>query len=487
MTPVTRAGGLALLLVLAAAAALSRILPFPRAVLLALWTFWVAGDERATGPLVWREPLVAGFVAGLLIGHLEAGLAIGVVWQAIWPGLLPLGGSRQPAVGLATLVGIVWWISMPQAWSAIRLPCALAAALVAGGWSLVAEGWLRARNRARVEGAEGPGRWEALLRAGVLEAGGAGLLGLGLCAAFPLTLLSPGDVPDLAPLGSEAMVHLVLVALGGVVGERVWRRLRRGRRKAHRAPRSAREEAPAPPAPPLRPARWEGLLALQAAFSTGHLQRVGFLHLVRGAPGNRTRVADLERQLMEEGTLNTQPVMAAALIGALDRILVEREMPRSPLRLLELGGTMLAQWGDRAIWGGVRPGLALLALAFFPLWHLGVAIAFPAVGLVLHFVARVRLYRWGWRRGWDLVQGGTGWCWDRLPGIAGGMLVPLALVAAVSLSAFAGPVPSAFPSRGLWFMLGVPLGAAAGSRPLPWGCVCCGVAALDALAGAGVG
>lgn len=143
--PVSDAGGLAGGLGPAPVAAV-------RLLLLCAWAFLVAMDERALGPLILHEPLVAASVGGALLGFFPQGLVIGLILQAIWPGLLPLGGSRQPSTGLAAVIGVSWLVLLPGAVGPVRLALSLAAALAAAGWGERCERIWRRRNGARESG-----------------------------------------------------------------------------------------------------------------------------------------------------------------------------------------------------------------------------------------------------------------------------------------------------------------------------------------------
>lgn len=73
----------------------------PAAVI--LWGAWVSLDERAWGSWAVHQPLVAGTVAGWILGDVRSGLTAGFLFQALWPGLLPIGGALLPASGLGAL------------------------------------------------------------------------------------------------------------------------------------------------------------------------------------------------------------------------------------------------------------------------------------------------------------------------------------------------------------------------------------------------
>jgi hypothetical protein len=72
-----------------------------RLALLLLWLGLVSTDERASASLGFHQPIISGSVAGWLMGNLDGGAGAGLVFQALWPGLLPVGGTLLPAVGIA--------------------------------------------------------------------------------------------------------------------------------------------------------------------------------------------------------------------------------------------------------------------------------------------------------------------------------------------------------------------------------------------------
>ncbi|MCK4303796.1 MAG: PTS sugar transporter subunit IIC [Candidatus Eisenbacteria sp.] len=523
-----------------------------RLLMLSAWIMLVAMDERALGPLVFHEPIVAAPVAGALLGAFPEGLLIGLVLQALWPGLLPLGGSRQPVVGTASVIGVCWICLLPEGLGPWGPVVALGVTLAAAGWGNEAESVLRRRNEASAAWLQAGTRAsrDAMLRAhltrGLLESGWLGSIALVAFVGLPLLIVAlitavsdgaaaraasapPVDYgfPDAMVWGVGSGLRLsLLFAMGGLIGRQLRKPLRaigqrvrgscdawgpwwgtRERSRTERGlpaeTRKALREEPAEAeremsAPALTWRRLLGLLGLQAGFSDRQLQREGFLLAVRGIPGKRLselgrrETTALEERMLQEGTLNTQPVMAAALIGALDRILIEAErkpLPRSPLKLLEVGGAVLAQWGDRALWGGLRPGMALLALALLPIAPAPVVVAFLTLGLSMQLGGRVVLYHWGWRAGWNVVRGSGASFWRCGPAWLQEALLPLAVGVVgsygVAWFAEAGAVevglPTLFNQSMVWFMLGMPIGLWVGNRPMKWGCLCWAAAALGVL------
>ncbi|MCK4415393.1 MAG: PTS sugar transporter subunit IIC, partial [Candidatus Eisenbacteria sp.] len=91
-------------------------------LLLGGWSLLVSIDERACGPLVLHEPLLAAGVGGLLVGRPAEGLLVGFCVQLVWPGLRPLGGIAQPATGLAAVTAIGWLAWLPGELGVWRFP-----------------------------------------------------------------------------------------------------------------------------------------------------------------------------------------------------------------------------------------------------------------------------------------------------------------------------------------------------------------------------
>jgi hypothetical protein len=503
-------------------------------LLLSLWAFLVAVDERGLGPLGFHEPLVAGVGTGMLLGCFPAGLAMGLLLQAIWPGLLPLGTARQPVAGLGAITGTFWLVCLPRPLGLWVIPLALGVALTAAAWGEVAEAIWRRRNAARhtwagsLSAQRRSGIWTVLQIAGLLELGRTGALGLLAFVGLPLAAVALLDrltgaaagvrgsaganaMGGAGEMGLEFWLSAAsfgaLFALGGIVGRSVGPGLEALRRARARAAggMSARGSADSAGAG-REPAPWPslraqlGMLILQAGFSNRYLQASGFQHLlsVLSLPqASSSARSDLAGRMLASGNLNTHPVMAAALLGAVARVLSDAArgpLPRSPLKLITVGGSVMAQWGDRALWGGLRPALALLALALLPLSPAGATGGFLLAGLTLHVAGRAWLYRWGWRAGWAVFAATGSRRWMRLPDLFQMPLAPLAFVAAVSLCFAAAradlslsAAPAALFSRGLlWFTLGIPCGLGVGVRPIPWGWVCWGAGLAAAFLYGGV-
>jgi PTS system mannose-specific IIC component len=85
-----------------------------------------------------NRPLVAGSVAGVIIGDAEAGLRIGGALELFALDVLPVGASRYPDYGAATVAAVA--LGAWQPWTAMLGPAVLLGLLLAqlGGWSIVA-------------------------------------------------------------------------------------------------------------------------------------------------------------------------------------------------------------------------------------------------------------------------------------------------------------------------------------------------------------
>ncbi len=188
-----------------------------RLALLLSWLGVVSVDERACASLGLHQPIVAGSVAGWLMGNLDGGAGAGLVFQALWPGLLPVGGVLLPTVGVAGgIAGAVagWGAHLAGTralWTADGpLLFGVVLGLIAAGAGGVWERGTRQRNREREERAlasDGPlpdaleraRRWawfDSGLR-GVLL-GGAAVFLAGVIYLWPaaVRLLGASPVPE---------------------------------------------------------------------------------------------------------------------------------------------------------------------------------------------------------------------------------------------------------------------------------------------------
>jgi hypothetical protein len=497
--------------------------------LLALWAALVAADERALGPIVFREPLVAAGVSGVILGRPMDGVLIGALFQWVWPGLRPIGGSREPAAGLGSLVALAWLVMAPREWGAWRVAVAVGGGMAAASGGPALELLARRRNELResllLRDVEDASNARLVVLSGLAEAGGMGALACALWVGLPALLWawrggglhgSPAPAPmvestpwrgvawgEWGAAGAVALAGLMFAvggcARGGYGAWRSeWRRIRDVMHSRDRgaAPDGARPVLDVPDGgahlgrPGASRPGWRRvarLLIIQACYSGRFQQRCGFLWLVQptrragsrdaaGGAEDAARVA-FAASMLSERSPNTHPLMAAALAGALERVLGDAQTSggagRSPARLVQLGGGLLAQWGDRVLWGGLRPFVALMALvAAAAVSGLGSVLLWVALALALEPLARSRLYAWGRQRGWSIVPFRPGRLWRAAEVWMAPARLPLALTGAILFMAVRvkWPVPG-----GEWvapaglFVLGFALGGGATRRPLIWG------------------
>lgn len=76
-------------------------------LLLLVWGTLVGVDLVSVPQMMIARPLVAGTVAGLLLGDLEMGLRVGVVLELFQFDVLPVGATRYPEYGPATIAAVV--------------------------------------------------------------------------------------------------------------------------------------------------------------------------------------------------------------------------------------------------------------------------------------------------------------------------------------------------------------------------------------------
>jgi PTS system mannose-specific IIC component len=75
-------------------------------VVLLIWGTAV-GLDLVTGPQIMiARPLVAGTVAGWLLGDVATGLLVGVLFELFQYDVLPVGASRYPEYGPATVAAV---------------------------------------------------------------------------------------------------------------------------------------------------------------------------------------------------------------------------------------------------------------------------------------------------------------------------------------------------------------------------------------------
>jgi len=185
--------------------------PFGLALLLAWGT--LVGLDLASGPqALLSRPLVAGAGAGMLLGDAAAGLTVGAVLELFALDVLPIGASRYPDFGVATIGGVVVAAGWPVA---DGLGAAVGVSLIVAMISRPLIEVVRranARDAARAAGALAagdPAMVSRLHRAGLardaLRSAGLTLLAV----ALALVVRAPG------PLDHTLALPLALIATAG--------------------------------------------------------------------------------------------------------------------------------------------------------------------------------------------------------------------------------------------------------------------------------
>ncbi|HEY9383563.1 MAG TPA: PTS sugar transporter subunit IIC, partial [Gemmatimonadales bacterium] len=106
-------------------------------VSLLLWGTIVGLDLASVLQGLLNRPLVAGAVAGVIIGDPGAGLRIGAALELFALDVLPVGASRYPDYGAATVAAVA--LGAWQPWAAALGPAVLLGLLLAqlGGVTIV--------------------------------------------------------------------------------------------------------------------------------------------------------------------------------------------------------------------------------------------------------------------------------------------------------------------------------------------------------------
>lgn len=196
-------------------------------LLLLVWGTLVGVDLVSVAQTMIARPLVAGTVAGALVGDLATGVSLGLVFELYQFDILPIGATRYPEYGPATVAALAL-----VHWSGVRETLGLAVALglllgLLGGASLH---WLRAANGRAVRAASealDAGDVSALkrvhlhglgrdaLRAGLVTAIGLGVaslavaLGIGTVPAHVLLLATVAAIGAALASGVSGLLRLV--------------------------------------------------------------------------------------------------------------------------------------------------------------------------------------------------------------------------------------------------------------------------------------
>jgi mannose/fructose/N-acetylgalactosamine-specific phosphotransferase system component IIC len=192
----------------------SRMTEFPIVALL-IWGTVVGLDLASMLQGLFSRPLVAGAVAGVILNDPMTGLRIGVTLELFALDVLPVGASRYPDYGAATVAAVA--AGAGESWTAALGPAVLLGLLLAhlGGWTIVLHrrvtAWALARAEHKLDRGE-PGIASRVHLVGLTSdlLRSAALTALGLAAAALLDYAPRLDV------GTERALAIVVVA-GGFV------------------------------------------------------------------------------------------------------------------------------------------------------------------------------------------------------------------------------------------------------------------------------
>ena len=187
---------------------------FPLLALL-IWGTVVGLDLASMLQGLFSRPLVAGAVAGIILNDPMTGLRIGVTLELFALDVLPVGASRYPDYGAATVAAVA--AGAGESWTAALGPSVLLGLLLAhlGGWTIVLHrrvtAWALARAEYKLDRGE-PGVASRVHLVGLTSdlVRSAALAALGLAAAALLDYAPRLDV------GTERALAIVVVA-GGFV------------------------------------------------------------------------------------------------------------------------------------------------------------------------------------------------------------------------------------------------------------------------------
>jgi mannose/fructose/N-acetylgalactosamine-specific phosphotransferase system component IIC len=194
----------------------------PPVIALLAWATLVGLDLASVLQGLFNRPLVAGAVAGVILGDPEGGLRIGAVLELFALDVLPVGASRYPDYGAATVAAVVF--GAHQAWVLVLGPAVLLGLALAhlGGWSIVlhrrVSAWALRRATAALDrgdrGAAVPVHLTGLL-ADVVRSAGLAVVGVGL--AMQLSGLLRIDLATGRALTIVAIAGGFFAVIGGAL------------------------------------------------------------------------------------------------------------------------------------------------------------------------------------------------------------------------------------------------------------------------------
>jgi mannose/fructose/N-acetylgalactosamine-specific phosphotransferase system component IIC len=189
---------------------------------LLIWGTVVGLDLASVLQGLFNRPLVAGAVAGVILNDPMAGLRIGATLELFALDVLPVGASRYPDYGAATVAAVT--LGAGQEWTAALGPSVLLGLLLAhlGGWTLILQrrvtAWSIARHQAALDRGD-PGVAPRIHLVGLVTdlLRSAALAVLGLSAAALLTQAPRLDVATQRALAIVVVAGGFVAVIGGAL------------------------------------------------------------------------------------------------------------------------------------------------------------------------------------------------------------------------------------------------------------------------------
>jgi len=367
-------------------------------LLLLAWGTLVGLDLVSVPQAMIARPLVAGPIAGAMLGDVATGLQLGVLFELFQYDILPMGATRYPEYGPATVAAVS---AAHAATGTLGLGLGALVGLItamAGGLSLHALRQLNTRAVRRAAAAleaGDPRVLERLHAAGILRDAvrAAVVTAFGLLLAQVVRAYLAGALPPHGvALLNVAAVGAALAA--GTAGTR-------GGGRHHR-----RVAAMSPPLTRARPGLVRSLLRLFTVQGSWNYERMQGLGIgVAEEPLLRNLRAEVGddgvayRAAVARGAhfFNAHPYLCGLAVGAAARAEHDGVPPEQVERLRTALCGPLGSLGDRLVWAGWLPltsGLALIAVA------LGLGLRAIVAFVVVYNVGHVALRWWALRAGW---------------------------------------------------------------------------------------
>jgi PTS system mannose-specific IIC component len=194
----------------------------PSLTALVLWAIVVGLDLASVLQALLNRPLVAGAVAGVILGDPGTGLRVGAVLELFALDVLPIGASRYPDYGAATVAAVL--LAAHQPWVTALGPAVLLGVILAhvGSASIIMHrrvtAWALRRTAAALDRGE-PGVAGRVHLAGLiadlLRSGALAALGIGV--ASELAKAPHLDVATARALTIVAVAGGFVAAIGGAL------------------------------------------------------------------------------------------------------------------------------------------------------------------------------------------------------------------------------------------------------------------------------